>query len=179
MIKMDGAPISYESMIRESNRGALHVLGPSLRAALPPTKGHGCPSADEAARFVYFSKKRPRDGEYSFICVSTRSLLFCFVFFFFFNSRVFFRCNPLVVLCRSLNKSSWPKNALGAPTINSRPSRTSSARWKGRLGPPRRIRINWPRSSKNLSMNVKVPWQGLRMPRLRLRTNASFSSPRS
>ena len=33
--------------------------------------------------------------------------------------------------------------------------------------------------AEKLSMKVKAPWQGLRMPRLKPRTNARFSSPRS
>ena len=67
-------------------------------------------------------------------------------------------CNPLVVLCRSLNKSLWLKNASEAPTINSRPSLISGAMWR---------KCSSQRSSKPPSTNVKAPWQGLRLLRLK------------
>ena len=43
MIEMDGAPIPYNSTIRESSRGHSMYLAQNLRAAPPSPKGYGCP----------------------------------------------------------------------------------------------------------------------------------------
>ena len=170
MIEMDRAPIPYESMIRESSRGHSMYLAQALEQPFLLLK-----DMDALSRIrqpdLFISLK----GDLAMVnTVSSVSQLI-----FLFHSYIFFMCNPLVVLCRSLNKSSWSMNASKAPTINSRSSLTSDARWRRRLDLSRRRRLSWPRSSKPLSINVKTPWQGLRSPSLKLRTSASFFSPQS
>jgi len=167
---MDGASIPYNSTIRESSRGHSMYLAQALKQPLLLPKDMDAPRQMRQPD-LFMSLKR------DLAMVSTVSLAFQLISLF--HSYIFFMCNPLVALCRSLNKSLWPKNASGAPTINSRPSLISGVRWRRHSGPPRRIRLSWSKSSKPSSTNIKVPWQGLRSPRLRLRTSASFSSSRS
>ena len=97
MIEMDGAPIPYESMIRESSRRHFMYLAQALEQPLLLPK-----DMDALRRMrqpdLFMSLKRDLAMVNT---VSSASQLISL-----FHSYILFMCNPLVVLCKTLNKSS-------------------------------------------------------------------------
>ena len=140
VIEMDGAPITYDSTIRQSSRGHSMYLAQALEQPLLLPK-----DMDVLRRMrqpdLVMSLKR----DLAIVSMVSSAIQFVSLF----HSHIFFRCNPLVALYKSLNKSLWPKNASKTPTINPRPSLISGARWRRRSGLSRKRRPN-SREAQNL-----------------------------